>query len=158
MHNSASEYSCFCSASKPSWLIAGIHTCNQEELVPSVAHGVRAIKRQKGLHAFNASRHFQRRPSLRMTTLYLLRCVRAPGELKGSATRKQSLPVSAHGNAWLTCRQLRFARGFIACPICQKACLSRERSSIEVMVLMSSKADLWANDAGRRSRSIHKYT
>lgn len=70
---------------------------------------------------------------------------------------KAELPVSAHGNAWLTCRQLRFARGFIACPRCQKACLSRERSSMEVMVLMSSKADFWANDSSSRSRSIHKY-
>jgi hypothetical protein len=48
MHSSASEYSCFCSASKPSWLSAGIHTCSQEGQLPSVTPGIRAINTTEG--------------------------------------------------------------------------------------------------------------
>jgi hypothetical protein len=64
MHSSASEYSCFCNASKPSWLMAGIQTCSQEELVPSVTPGVRAVNTTEGVACL------QRQQALPVTPKY----------------------------------------------------------------------------------------
>lgn len=133
MHSSGSEYSCFCSASRPSWFVAGIHTCRPSKVSANSTGGQcqRVSAHDTADQHLCSAKRVQDKICMVKTPASVV-CYGSAGT--GVALRHR--PPSLRSAPTLTCKQLTLS-GLIVCDRCHNdvwsLCLKAMRRGVSAL-------------------------